>query len=1032
MRLQILDVADCYLRGRQVAALTGKTVEGEAVVVYVEDVPHSICVALAPGFPVSERVPEMIRSWNAKISERPHRCRTTSCACSSSDDDKKFKPNSIRREPCFRERCSADGDAIVGYDVFRARGHAGFEENEREFLRLRLSKSYFCGPLERILRREDFGNLPREHRGVYRKNDNAVSSFFHLSGLSGFAWCDVVSPRNEKKDASGRRVFEVDFSNVRPLEGAEAEEHLTKNAPTTVVFFDIETISPLKHGNSFADRDHPVGVLGLEISPSNRKIALALAGNSTREVDRSEIADDVEIEVFDDERDLLLRFRDLTREIDPDLFVGWNSNVFDTRYLFDRAKRLGILDEFDDLTRIAGERTILLNVEKSSKQKGGRSDTLVDCPGRIFYDLLNHVRDDVTLRLGSNKLGDVAEELGLGKKDDLEGGYEAIHPAFHGTAEERGRLVKYCLKDVSLTRKIFDKRGVLFDLRSKCRVAGIRGRDEKDTGLTRKLCQVFDAYAERMGIVRMTLEKGPDGKYLPAPYFDQIPGYSELYRKTVYEDFKYEGAYVLEPKRGIRKNPVMVFDFNSLYPSLIEAHNICFTTAFRSLEDALRRGFSRDQLHVCETTGVVFVKQSVRLGVVPAIVADLVAKRNELRARMTTMDKVSDEWASANALQNAYKVFANSFYGTLGSALTELCFLSAAMSITAYGQIYIKAVRSYLMESDATRKYGLDVVYGDTDSVFVETSKGGHDLDETRRDFAEIARLVNDESGIFSKPMKMGMDSLSECALILSKKMYVTVLISEKIGAPPKRTLYMKGVQAQKRDTVTYVGRTQRRIFEMLLYEKRPVEEIEDYVRNRMSDLLLGKVPRQELRMSKKLNKHPDDYPGNEAHVVAARQLISQDFDVRAGDRVDYYYCATANSHSKKKCDSVVAEELVAGFDLSWKEYAALMRTPLEKTLTEISGFAKADEILNPNTRYYRSVKPFVKTDLTEWLKLGTESKRSTSTGSGSSSQSSRSRKRKAEKDAKNGKRSKEGGTATFLEKWTEAAAVAASSSSTT
>lgn len=45
---------------------------------------------------------------------------------------------------------------------------------------------------------------------------------------------------------------------------------------------------------------------------------------------------------------------------------------------------------------------------------------------------------------------------------------------------------------------------------------------------------------------------------------------------------QYEGATVIEPERGYYKDPIATLDFSSLYPSIMIAHNLCYTTLLRT------------------------------------------------------------------------------------------------------------------------------------------------------------------------------------------------------------------------------------------------------------------------------------------------------------------------------------------------------------------------------------------------------------------------------------------------------------------
>ena len=181
---------------------------------------------------------------------------------------------------------------------------------------------------------------------------------------------------------------------------------------------------------------------------------------------------DWQVARYPDERALLQGILDHINDEDPDVLTGYNLARFDLPRLVLRCKTLGLKADF---SRLVGEEVRSLDVTNVSNQAGSRSNTLNDCPGRIILDALVITRAGMD-KLRSYKLKAVAKFYELEcLKDDVE--YSEIYDLFHGSAEDRGRLVKYCAKDVDVTQALINKRMMVYDIVAQSQVKYLRARD---------------------------------------------------------------------------------------------------------------------------------------------------------------------------------------------------------------------------------------------------------------------------------------------------------------------------------------------------------------------------------------------------------------------------------------------------------------------------------------------------------------------------------------------------------------------------
>jgi DNA polymerase delta subunit 1 len=227
---------------------------------------------------------------------------------------------------------------------------------------------------------------------------------------------------------------------------------------------------------------------------------------------------------------------------------------------------------------------------------------------------------------------------------------------------------------------------------------------------------------------------------------------------------QYEGATVIEPEKGYYADPIATLDFSSLYPSIMMAHNLCYTTLLEKTNIA-RMGLIKDTDYIQTPnngqspgghtfkhwypTIDLFVTAHRRKGLLPTVLEDLIAARKRAKA---DLKKETDPFkravldgrqlalkVSSASLEELYtnwtpphQISANSVYGFTGATIGKLPCLAISSSVTAYGRQMIEQTKQ-VVESEYSvangREYDAKVIYGDTDSVMVKFGYG--DLETT-------------------------------------------------------------------------------------------------------------------------------------------------------------------------------------------------------------------------------------------------------------------------------------------------------------
>lgn len=251
----------------------------------------------------------------------------------------------------------------------------------------------------------------------------------------------------------------------------------------------------------------------------------------------------------------------------------------------------------------------------------------------------------------------------------------------------------------------------------------------------------------------------------------------------------YVGGLVLEPKRAFYDKLVLLLDFNSLYPSIIQEYNICFTTVHRVGDDRMP-----------EVPG-----GSTPTGILPRILANLVARRRAIKAQMKgSVDPVAH--ASLNIRQQALKLTANSMYGCLGFPASRFFARPLAMLVTAKGREVLSATVELARQSCS-----LDVIYGDTDSIMIAAMTD--DLPAALAAAQLVRTAVNERYRL----LEIDVDGVFARLLLLKKKKYAALVIDNyaEIAAfhalpeharpqqtPPARRMHIesKGLDLVRRD----------------------------------------------------------------------------------------------------------------------------------------------------------------------------------------------------------------------------------------
>lgn len=288
---------------------------------------------------------------------------------------------------------------------------------------------------------------------------------------------------------------------------------------------------------------------------------------------------------------------------------------------------------------------------------------------------------------------------------------------------------------------------------------------------------------------------------------------------------KYKGGLVFEPEKGLYDKFILVMDFNSLYPSIIQEYNICFTTVDRSATSENENEERVPEVPVDQAQGIL-----------PKLISTLVMRRREVKKLMKDKRATAEQMALWDTKQMALKLTANSMYGCLGYTQSRFYARPLAMLTTFKGREILRSTKE-LAESNQ-----LQVIYGDTDSVMINTN-----ADTIAQALAvgnDFKKSVNERY----KLLEIDIDNVFRRLLLHAKKKYAAINMAEIDGKYIEK-LEVKGLDMKRREYCALSKEASQKLLnEILSGEDSEVvlEKIHEYLRELAAKMRENSIPVQK------------------------------------------------------------------------------------------------------------------------------------------------------------------------------------------
>ena len=756
-------------------------------------------------------------------------------------------------------------ECLISYDIVQSKDVWGFQNNEK-FIFMKLNFKNLAA--RRMVNGRLKRTLPDESMKykVYESNLDPVLRLMHRTNIQSTGWMD-------SGDACVRShlahvnidLFCNDWKTLKPVD-------IPETAPFVVASVDIECNSSTGKFPDADVKDDACFQIAVSLIQYGSDVPYDKTCFCYKKTDSN--LDGCTIKSYDTEREMLMAFKEYLMEKDIDIITGWNIFGFDLEYIMKRAVMTKCDQTFYEMSKLKNHSCELVYKKLSSSALGDNALKILPMPGRFIFDLFHEVKKGY--KLDSYKLDNVSK-LYLGDNKIDMPPKEMFARFVEEDPIKLREVAEYCVKDTLLPHRLLSKLSILVNLLEMAKATWVPLCYLVERGQQIKVFSLLTKKAREMGFMIPTISWGQ------------------------YSADGYEGATVLDAQKGAYYTPITALDFEGLYPSIMMAHNLCYSSMVMDSKYENIPGITY------ETFGFYKFAQDVP-SLLPSILLELKQFRKQAKKDMAQSSGALKEMY--NGKQLAYKVSMNSVYGFTGASKGMLPCVQIASTVTLKGRSMIDETKAYVEKNFP----GAKVRYGDTDSVMIEFDVGNRTGKEAIEYSWEIGeRAAAECTKLFKAPNNLELEKVYCPYFLYSKKRYAAKLWTKgKDGNMNMDYIDVKGLQLVRRDNTPHMREVCKELLDVVL-ESSDTGPPKELALQRAIELIEGDVPNEKLILSQGLSdsykakgftvsiNSPDITDINQAHVQVVRKMRERQpgSEPQSGDRVPYILIDTGDPKAK-------------------------------------------------------------------------------------------------------------------------------------
>ncbi|KAK9377526.1 uncharacterized protein V1513DRAFT_456365 [Lipomyces chichibuensis] len=575
--------------------------------------------------------------------------------------------------------------------------------------------------------------------------------------------------------------------------------------------------------------------------------------------------------VVSDELDLINCLIDTIRRLDPDVFAGYEVQNSSWGYIIERVHHRFEYDLQDEFSRV---KTVKAN-NGNFDRWGFAHASSIKITGRHVFNVWRLLRNSVNLL--QYTMQNCAFQI-LKKRVPFYTNQDLSKWLQSREAGQVARAIQYYISRASLNLELLKDQEVIERTSEQARLLGVDFYSVISRGSQFKVESLMGRIAKAENFM------------LIAPSRRMVGGQNALEALPL----------VMEPKSNFYTSPVVVLDFQSLYPSIMIAHNYCYSTCLGRVDSWRGRNklgvtsldlpdgilsLLKDYLTV-SPNGLIFVKQSIRRSLLAKMLTEILETRVMVKNEMKDTD--SDGLRKLlNNRQLALKYIANVTYGYTSASF------SGRMPCAEIADAIVSSGREILERSieliNSTERWGAHVAYGDTDSLFVHLpGKSKDQAFDIGKEISETVTRMN------PRPIKLKMEKVYLPCVLLAKKRYVGFSYETKDQKEP--IFDAKGTETVRRDGTPAEQKIEEKALK-ILFRTSDLSAVKEYVQDQCTKIMSGHVSIQDFCFAKEVRMGTYSERGllPPGAMISARKMQE---DPRAepqyGERVPYVVIAGA------------------------------------------------------------------------------------------------------------------------------------------